>query len=36
VVGKYYGEIIVPPGGSAIIYLHAPDCQQLDAEIGFG
>ena len=35
-VGNYYGKIIVPPGGSFIVCLHASGLQCAKADIAFG
>lgn len=36
VVGNYYGKIIIPPGGSFIVYLHSPNAESIKADIAFG
>lgn len=36
VVGNYYGKIILPPGGSFIVYLIAPDSCPIKAEVAMG
>lgn len=35
-VGNYYGKIIIPPGGSFIVFLHTPGSQNINAEVAFG
>lgn len=35
-VGNYYGKIIIPPGGSFIVFLHSPGSENINAEIAFG
>ena len=35
-VGNYYGKIVIPPEGSFIVFLHAPNSGNIDAEVAFG
>ena len=35
-VGNYYGKIIIPPGGSFIVFLYSPGAQLANAEVAFG
>ena len=36
VVGNYYGKIIIPPGGSFIIFLSSSDTKPIESEVAFG
>ncbi len=35
-VGNYYGKIIIPPGGSFLVFLYSPVTQLANAEVAFG
>ena len=36
VVGNYYGKIIIPSGGSFIVFLYSPGVQPINADVAFG
>lgn len=36
VVGNYYGKIIIPPGGSFIVFLQSPGEREMKADVAFG
>ncbi|OAA92887.1 DUF6143 family protein [Clostridium coskatii] len=36
VVGNYYGKIVIPPGGSLIVYLHSPGSQHIKTDVALG
>ncbi len=35
-VGNYYGKIVIPPGGTFIVFLHSPGTQYIKTEVAFG
>lgn len=35
-VGNYYGKIIIPQGGTFIVFLHSPGAQYINTEVAFG
>ncbi|OBR90682.1 hypothetical protein CLRAG_33300 [Clostridium ragsdalei P11] len=36
VVGNYYGKIVIPSGGSLIVYLHSPGSQHIKTDVALG
>lgn len=36
VVGNYYGKIVLPPGGTFIVFLNSPNAGLIKAELAFG
>lgn len=36
VVGNYYGKIIIPPGGSFIVFLNSPGKTEIKSDVAFG
>lgn len=35
-VGNYYGKIVIPPGGTFLVFMYSPGTKQINAEVAFG
>lgn len=35
-VGNYYGKIVIPPGGTFLVFMYSPGIKQVNTEVAFG